>query len=42
MGTLSNVLIFDEFDKWRGPYKDVEIITFAEILKSKLPKKISL
>ncbi|MCX6169771.1 MAG: AmmeMemoRadiSam system protein B [Ignavibacteriales bacterium] len=37
MGVLSNVLIFDEFDKWSGPYKDVEISPLREIIKSKLP-----
>jgi MEMO1 family protein len=39
MGVLSNVLIFDEFDKWRGPYKDVEISPLRELIKSKLPKE---
>lgn len=39
MGVLSNVLIFDEYDKWRGPYKDVEISPLREIIKSKLPKE---
>ncbi len=38
MGNLSNVLILDEFDKWRGPYKDVEVSPLREIIKSKLPK----
>jgi len=38
MGNLSNVLIFDEFDKWRGPYKDVSISPLREMIKSKLPK----
>ena len=38
MGVLSNVLILDEFDKWRGPYKDVEVSPLREIIKSKLPK----
>jgi MEMO1 family protein len=37
MGALSNILILDEFDKWRGPYKDVEISQLREIIKSKLP-----
>lgn len=36
MGTLSNILIMDEFSKWRGPYKDVEISPLREIIKSKL------
>lgn len=38
LGSLSNVLILDEFDQWRGPYKDVEISPLREIIKSKLPK----
>jgi AmmeMemoRadiSam system protein B len=32
----NNVLILDEFDKWKGPYKDVEISPLREIIKSKL------
>lgn len=39
MGNLSNVLILDEFDQWRGPYKNVEISPLREIIKSKLPKE---
>jgi AmmeMemoRadiSam system protein B len=38
MGPQSNVLILDEFSKWRGPYKDVEISPLREIIKSKLLK----
>ena len=38
IGSISNVLIFDEFDKWQGPYKDVEISPLREFIKSKLPK----
>jgi MEMO1 family protein len=38
MSALSNVLILDEYDKWRGPYKDVEISPLREIIKSKLRK----
>ncbi len=38
MGTLSNVLILDEFDQWRGPYSNVNISPLREIIKSKLPK----
>ena len=37
-GNLSNVLIFDEFDQWPGPYKNVGISPLREILKSKLNK----
>jgi len=39
MGSLSNVIILDEFDKWRGPYKNVEISPLREIIKLKLPKE---
>ncbi|TSA28882.1 MAG: AmmeMemoRadiSam system protein B [Ignavibacteriales bacterium] len=39
MGALSNIIILDEFDKWRGPYKDVEISPLREIIKSELPKE---
>lgn len=39
MGSLSNIIILDEFDKWRGPYKDVEISPLREIIKSKLSQE---
>ena len=39
MGTLSDILIFDEFDMWRGPYSEVGISPLREIIKSKLPKE---
>ena len=32
----NNVLILDEFDKWKGPYKDVEISPLREIIKAKI------
>ncbi len=38
MGPQSNILILDEYSKWRGPYRDVEISPLREIIKSKLPK----
>lgn len=38
MGSLSNILILDEFDQWRGPFKNVGISPLREIIKSKLPK----
>jgi len=31
-----NILILDEFDKWKGPYGDVEISPLREIIKQKL------
>ena len=39
MGTLSNIIILDEFDKWKGPYKEIDISPLREVIKSKLPKK---
>ncbi len=39
MGTVSDVLILDEFDKWKGPYGEVEVSPLREIIKSKLPKE---
>ena len=39
MGSLSDIIILDEFDKWRGPYKDIEISPLREIIKSELPKE---
>jgi AmmeMemoRadiSam system protein B len=39
MGNLSNILILDEFDKWKGPFKDVDISPLREIIKSKLSKE---
>lgn len=38
LGPQSNVLILDEFSKWRGPYSDVNISSLREIIKLKLPK----
>ncbi|HCY77902.1 MAG TPA: AmmeMemoRadiSam system protein B [Ignavibacteriales bacterium] len=38
MGPLSDIIILDEYQKWRGPYKDVEISPLREIIKSKLSK----
>ncbi len=32
----NKVLILDEFDKWKGSYKDIEISPLREIIKSKL------
>jgi MEMO1 family protein len=38
MGAQSNILILDDYSKWRGPYRDVEISPLREIIKSKLSK----
>jgi AmmeMemoRadiSam system protein B len=39
MNNPENVLILDEFDKWKGPYNDVEISPLREILKHQLDKQ---
>jgi AmmeMemoRadiSam system protein B len=37
MGPQANVVILDEFARWRGPYKDVEISPLRELIRSSLP-----
>lgn len=37
MGPLSDVLILDNYEKWKGPYQDVEISPLREIIKQELP-----
>ena len=39
MNDPRNVLILDEFDKWQGPYSDVEISPLRELIKQKLDKQ---
>jgi len=36
MNDPKNVLILDEYNKWQGPYKEVEISPLREIIKQKL------
>jgi AmmeMemoRadiSam system protein B len=36
---LSNVLIFDEYTKWHGPYSDVGISPLRETIKNALPRE---
>ena len=36
MNDPRNVLILDEFEKWQGPYSDVEISPLRELIKEKL------
>jgi AmmeMemoRadiSam system protein B len=38
MGAQSDILILDDYSKWRGPFGDVDISPLREIIKSKLPK----
>ncbi|HEX7356816.1 MAG TPA: AmmeMemoRadiSam system protein B [Ignavibacteriaceae bacterium] len=39
MGPQSNVVILDSFQRWRGPYKEVEISPLREFIKSNLPQE---
>ena len=39
MNDPKNVLILDEFNKWRGPYGTVEISPLRELIKAKLPSE---
>ena len=39
IGDPRGVLIFDEFDKWKGPYGDVEISPLRNVIKQKLNGK---
>jgi len=39
IGDPKGVLIFDEFNKWKGPYSDVEISPLRNIIKLKLEGK---
>ncbi len=39
MNDPRNVLILDEFNKWQGPYSDVEISPLRELIKQKLDKQ---
>lgn len=42
LGLLSNVVILDEYDRWRGPYKDVEISPLRSIIRKQLPSEYVL
>jgi MEMO1 family protein len=39
LGQQSNILILDDYLKWMGPFKDVEVSPLREVIKSKLPKE---
>ncbi len=39
MNDPGNVLIFDEFDKWQGPYSDIEVSPLREVIKHKLDQQ---
>ena len=42
LGPLSNVVILDDYDRWRGPYKDVEISRLRSIIREQLPSEYIL
>ncbi len=42
LGPLSNVVILDEYDRWRGPYKDVEMSPLRSIIRKQLPPEYLL
>jgi MEMO1 family protein len=42
LGPLSNVVILEEFDKWRGPYKDVEMSPLRSLIRKQLPPEYVL
>ena len=42
LGPLSNVMILDDFDAWRGPYRDVEISPLRAIIRNQLPAEYIL
>lgn len=37
LGPLSNIVILDTYDRWRGPFKDVEISPLRLIIRQHLP-----
>ena len=39
IGDPKGVLIFDEYNKWKGPYSDVEISPLRDVIKQKLDRK---
>ena len=42
MGPLSNVVILDEYTRWRGVYRDVEISPLRSIIRKQLPPEYLL
>ncbi len=38
IGSQSDILILDDYSKWQGPYREVEISPLREFIKSKLHK----
>jgi AmmeMemoRadiSam system protein B len=42
LGPLSNVVILDEYERWRGLYQDVEISPLRSIIRNQLPPEYVL
>jgi AmmeMemoRadiSam system protein B len=42
LGPLSNVVILEDYDRWRGPYQDVEISLLRSIIRKQLPPEYVL
>lgn len=42
LGPLSNVVILDDYDRWHGPYHDVEISPLRSIIQKQLPPEYVL
>ncbi len=42
LGPLSNVVILDEYDRWRGPYKDLEVSPLRSIIRQQMPAEYIL
>jgi AmmeMemoRadiSam system protein B len=39
LGPLANVVILDDYDRWRGPYNDVGISPLRQIIRERLPSE---
>ena len=42
LGPLSNVVILDDYDRWRGPYQDVEISPLRSIIRKQVSAEYSM
>ncbi len=40
MNNPQNILIFDDYKFWQGPYKDVEVSPLRDIIKNNLDKEL--
>ncbi len=39
MGPLADVIILDEYDRWRGPFQPVEISPLRNLIRSRIPSR---